>query len=212
MSQLSLLLFFRPQLGSHIKIAVDSQNILKVCEQTTIKITDQTGQIVSALENCFEECAVENGHMTADQMAQLLNEFKQSVQGEMASLQEEIRNSAVILRMNENANDSDPEISNHEIDTACRYTWKLFPHLSFSQNKQGQQKFFQVLQEFQFPVGATLKVGWCMWLMGMPNFVVASSENSTWQHPSVPSNFSRHGHFQNMLDPPGCFPGVPSFN
>jgi hypothetical protein len=163
----------------HIEAAAKTRKLLEMCTETLQAVRNQATQIRDAVFEAFETRAEENGQVTGERLKSILDDFKTSIMTDIGDRIDELKQNGYGASEQNLPPQPDLEAAPHGPGHV------LYPPFIYT-DPTGQQKFWDVPEDFRFPLNTDRKTGWRLWLNGLPNNQVLLEDGTTKCHPIAP--------------------------
>lgn len=146
----------------HIEQAITMQKLLTVCTKTLETVCEQTIRMKETMTEALEERALQSGNVTGARLEEMLVSFRDTILTEVTSRIEELKASGCrsVFEVQEEHREA-PAIA------AAQRLYRPFVY---------KGKFWDVPEDFEFPAGVTLDIGWKLWLTGLPQHQVLEND------------------------------------
>jgi len=135
----------------HVKQLSLMTALLQLCQTTLLKVSDQAEIVRQSIFDAMEERALDNGLITRNQIVDILDEFRNGIRDDVKTQLENLQGQGVGLQPQPSSNQQPQQGP----------TGTLFSYAG---------RFWDVPQDFAFPIGVKRDVGWKLWLHGMPGY------------------------------------------
>ena len=145
--------------------------LLELCQTTLQRVNDQEQVVRESIFTAMEQRAIENGHITSDQIVNILDNFRKGIQDNVKMQLSKLQQHGIGPNQ-----EQAPPMNNNP--TVGNNPGNLFLYSG---------KFWDVPQNFQFPKGLKRHAGWkLLWLHGMPGHSVIGENGVLGQKPIKP--------------------------